>query len=106
MFRTGPQPRNVSEKRMSDRMSEDLSERMSEDVSERMSGSCQQDVSMSVKLKVTGSSAGNKMSVYLYMFDRCSPDMSSWQEMTSVQQKKCCVCQCFEMSWWGSLEVK
>ena len=46
------------------------------------------------------------ISVYLYMFDRCSPDMSSGQEMTSVQQKKCCVCQCFEMSWWGSLEVK
>ena len=26
--------------------------------------------------------------VYLYMFDRCSPDMSSRQEMTSVEQKK------------------
>ncbi len=57
--------------RMSDRMSEDLSERMSDimsermskDMSERMSGSCQQDVSRSVKLKVTGSSAGNKMYV-------------------------------------------
>ena len=28
------------------------------------------------------------ISVYSYMFDRCSPDMSSGQEMTSVQQKK------------------
>ena len=27
------------------------------------------------------------ISVYLYMFDRCSPDMNSGQEMTSVQQK-------------------
>ena len=27
------------------------------------------------------------ISVYFYMFDRCSPDMNSGQEMTSVQQK-------------------
>ena len=27
------------------------------------------------------------ISVYFYMFDRCSPDMNSGQEMTSVQPK-------------------
>ena len=28
------------------------------------------------------------ITVYLYMFDRCSPDMSTGQEMTSGEQKK------------------
>ena len=46
------------------------------------------------------------ISVYLYMFHRCSPDMSSGQEMTSVQQKILLRVSMFEMSWWGSLEVK
>ena len=27
------------------------------------------------------------ITVFLYMFDRCSPDMGSGQEMTSVEQK-------------------
>ena len=75
------------------------------------------------------------MPVYLYMFDRWYPDMfwhvytgmfmlSVWlmfiyicltgvlltwvprRRWWALNKKKCCMCQCFEMSWWGSLEVK
>ena len=37
VWRAGPQPRSVSERRMSERLSEDMPERMSKDMSERMS---------------------------------------------------------------------
>ena len=45
MWRTGPQLRNVSERRTSERMSEDMSERMSKDMSERMSEDMSEDIS-------------------------------------------------------------
>ena len=40
--------------------------------------------------------------VYSYMFDRCSPDMSSGQEMKSVQQKKVLRVSIFNvLKWYG-----
>ena len=45
VWRAGPQPRNVSERRMSERLSEDMSERMSKDMSERMSKDLSEDMS-------------------------------------------------------------
>ena len=43
MFRAGPQPRNVSERRMSERLSEALSERMSDECQKECQKICQKE---------------------------------------------------------------
>ena len=82
----------------------DMSERMSKDMSEECPKICQKECqkicqkerqkiasSQSAKLRVTERISGDEVYVYPHL------TRSGWHKILPG---------CFEMSWWGSLEVK